>query len=61
MRRGDNDPADAPGPGVITMDRQDNGWYLIQIGRARTVKKTFITDAEARQLATLITLTLEPS
>lgn len=36
--------------GQVLVGRLDSEWYMIQIGRARKVKRFNIRDSEARQL-----------
>lgn len=37
-------------PGIVAVERSDNGYLHVQIGRARRVKQLYLSDAEARQL-----------
>jgi hypothetical protein len=46
--------ADVPDGQVVVLEIGD-GWYQVQIGRARRVKRFNLRDTEARQLVALLT------
>jgi len=43
-----------PGPllaeGIVTVERMNDGWFHVQIGRTRSVKRFNLRATEARQL-----------
>ena len=41
-------------PGVVEVERVDDEWWLVVIGRERTVKKFNITRAEAAELVRVL-------
>jgi hypothetical protein len=51
-----------PPPGVVQVDTLSGGWFHVQLGRNRRVKRFNLSDAEARQLLDrLIVLGVTPS
>lgn len=38
-------------PGSVTIESRPDGWFLIQIGRARKTKQFYLSHAEASELA----------
>lgn len=52
-RRSEAVKKDVP-EGQVTLTSLGAGWWLVQIGRARYVKRFNLSDAEARQLRDLL-------
>ncbi|MDA8318847.1 MAG: hypothetical protein M0030_03400 [Actinomycetota bacterium] len=39
-------------PGLVVIEPNGAGWYLVQIGRGRYTKRFNLSDSEMRQIAT---------